>query len=277
MTTSAARSGAPTAHLPLRAALRLMTIMPQTDLAYRASIGAWLIQLITQIYLYVVLWRALFAAGQTQVGIDYGGAVTYSTLAVLQSFSLGGPDGLIRLTVRDGSVSYYLLRPLGYLTQLFALGFGSVLYGVVWTLGGFTLASMLSAARWPEDLTQFGYYLVSLLLAQLVHYQLRLLLGLTAFWTTEVWGISTVFQLTTRVLSGAIVPLWFLPDGLRGAIELLPFASVAYVPLSIFVGRLVGFEAHRFIMLQALWVCLLMLGGRLVWRQAERKVVVQGG
>lgn len=276
----AARNEAgPRTGLNLRGLLRLMTVGPQTDLAYRTALVFDLLFVVTQVFLYAALWRSLYSAGVSGpvAGIAYQGAVTYSTLAVLQSFVLTGPEGFIRSGIRDGSISYGLLRPAGYLTQLFAQSLGSFCYQLVWLGIGLATAALLGVAHWPETWQQMGLYATALVLGQLVNYQLRLLLGLTAFWTIELWGIHTVFNFTSRLLGGAVVPLWFFPDWLLTAVAALPFAATAHVPLSIFIGRLAGADAWRAIGLQALWIVLLAVAANLVWRLAERKVVVQGG
>jgi ABC-2 type transport system permease protein len=110
-----------------------------------------------------------------------------------------------------------------------------------------------------------------------VQYHLRLLYGLTAFWTVEVWGIRDAFNFMTLLLAGSIVPLWFFPDWLQRVVTALPFAAIAHAPLSIFIGRLSGVDAWRTIGLQAVWSGVLILAAYGLWRLAERKVIVQGG
>jgi ABC-type uncharacterized transport system permease subunit len=254
-----------------------MLVIPHIDLTYRAALGLWVLEMATQIYLYAVLWRALYDAGQSVAGIDYRGAVTYSTLAALQGHSFFGPDWPMRNAVRDGSISYGLLRPAGYLWQLFAQHAGGFLYSLLWMALGFAIAAAMAVAFWPPSWTQCGLALLSLGVSFLVHYHLRLLLGLSAFWTVEIVGITAVFLFVSRVLSGAVVPLWFFPDWLRDGLALLPFAAVAHAPLSIFIGRLQGTDAWLAVGVQALWAVALVAAGNGLWRLAERKVVVQGG
>ena len=78
-------------------------------------------------------------------------------------------------------------------------------------------------------------------------------------------------------LSGAIIPLPFIPQPYRGLIELLPFASMHNVPLRIYSGDLAGADMIKAICLQLLWVLVLNLCGIALCRKAQRRVVVQGG
>jgi len=79
------------------------------------------------------------------------------------------------------------------------------------------------------------------------------------------------------LLSGAIVPLPFFPDKLRGVIELLPFASMQNVPLRIYSGNITGTEAFKAVMIQLIWLVLLICLGRAIEQRAMSKLTIMGG
>ena len=80
-----------------------------------------------------------------------------------------------------------------------------------------------------------------------------------------------------ELLSGDLIPLPFIPEPFRSVIELLPFASMINVPFRIYSGDLAGSEMIKAIVLQVFWLIVLMVTGNLICKQAEKKVVVQGG
>lgn len=86
-----------------------------------------------------------------------------------------------------------------------------------------------------------------------------------------------MFTSMVEFLSGAIIPLPFMPGGVRRFLELLPFAGMFNVPLRIYSGDLSGTEMLRGIGLQCFWFVTLLALGKALCRAAERKVVVQGG
>jgi ABC-2 type transport system permease protein len=272
-----AQAAADRPRFPPSAFGRLMTVVAQIDLTYRAQIPLWIFHMATHIYLFAVVWKALYAAGQTVEGISYTGAVTYTTLGGLHNYVLFQPGWLLRNQVRDGSVLYFFLRPVGLPAQLFAIGTGAFAYGLIWLTAGLVLTVLFRVAYLPTAAATWGLYLLSLLLAYFVNYYIGLMIGLTAFWTTELHGITTIVNFTRHVLSGALVPLWFFPGALARIVPLLPFASAAHTPLSIFIGRLEGPAAWRAIGLQAVWIVVLALLAELIWRRVHRKVVIQGG
>jgi ABC-type uncharacterized transport system permease subunit len=80
-----------------------------------------------------------------------------------------------------------------------------------------------------------------------------------------------------RFFSGQMIPLWIFPPLLAQIAVLLPFQLLVSVPLSIYIGRLEGVQAVRALGLQAAWAAGLLLLGRMMWRKAHHKLVVQGG
>jgi ABC-2 type transport system permease protein len=104
-----------------------------------------------------------------------------------------------------------------------------------------------------------------------------LILGLTGFWLINVGGLRSLMALTAGFFSGALVPVWFMPDALQVIIRLLPFQAVTFLPASIFVGEVSGGAALRPILVQVAWIGILVVACAFTWSRAQRKLVIQGG
>jgi ABC-type uncharacterized transport system permease subunit len=102
-------------------------------------------------------------------------------------------------------------------------------------------------------------------------------MGLVMFWTLEMGSLLVIVHFANEFFGGALVPLWLFPDWLRAVAEALPFQGEAYIPLAIYFGRLDGAGIVRGLLVQAFWVVALSAIALLVWRRAERRVIVQGG
>jgi ABC-2 type transport system permease protein len=120
-------------------------------------------------------------------------------------------------------------------------------------------------------------YAVSLVLAYLISLMIWLVVGMGGFWMTSTQGLRFLLSTIQSFLSGAVVPLWFLPDVLRTVLQLLPFQGMAFLPLSIFVGQATGIDILVALGIQLFWVVVLALMAAFVWRRAQWKLVVQGG
>ena len=118
---------------------------------------------------------------------------------------------------------------------------------------------------------------VSVLLAQVLIYQLTLTVDLLCFWTIQNESALVLVRFLQNLLAGGIVPLWFFPAWFLNASWFLPFRYTLDIPLSFYVGRLALADAPVVIARQLAW-CLLLTGlNRMVWRKAEKQVTVQGG
>jgi ABC-2 type transport system permease protein len=60
-------------------------------------------------------------------------------------------------------------------------------------------------------------------------------------------------------------------------VEALPFASIGYVPVTIWMGRTAGADLLPALGMQAVWAVLLYVLGALLWRRGVRRTTVQGG
>lgn len=98
-----------------------------------------------------------------------------------------------------------------------------------------------------------------------------------AFFTISPQGLRVLFTSMVEFLSGAIIPLPFMPAGVRRVLEMLPFAGMFNVPLLIYSGELSGAEMLSGIGRQCFWLVTLVVSGRVLCKAAERKIVVQGG
>ena len=104
-----------------------------------------------------------------------------------------------------------------------------------------------------------------------------MLIGLVSFWTLEMTGFQMMYNLIGNFATGALVPLWFMPDALRAVVQLLPFQAIAYIPVSIYVGEPATGAVGTALALQLFWAAALVLVIRLVWHRAFRHTVIQGG
>ena len=247
--------------------------------AYRNTMLLFLGVSIVQIFMLKKVWGALYAARPGVLAIPLADLIVYLTIAnlIVWSFPTQIVSRYLRERIREGSVVFDLVRPVGFVPPLVAqlVGtLGGALLIIVIALPVVALAGSLSL---PAGAQAAGMFAVSLLCAYGIAGLLSMMLSMVAFWTLEIDGLTMLYVLVASFLSGALVPVAVFPGALRTVVEWLPFQATTYVPASIYVGSLAGSEAWRAIGLQLAWVVILGLAAALMWRRAMRRVVVQGG
>lgn len=255
-------------------------MVPKSFMAY--SIWVW-VELFTQVLTMAIMtffWKAVFAGaeGGTIGGLTLQQTINYVLVAQILApmvesrfiFTLGH-------LLREGQIGVELLRPvdmqLRYLAENFAelatdLTFKAPLLLVAWLVFGLELPS--SPAYWAA-------FALALLLGRAAYFFFNWLFASLAFYTTETWGLSVLYEGVARFFSGALLPLAILPGWLQLIAALLPFAQVLYAPVALFTGIIPLAEAPRVYLTQLAWLAGLAVVSRLAFGRALRTVTVQGG
>jgi ABC-type uncharacterized transport system permease subunit len=204
--------------------------------------------------------------------------LTYLTIANLQLYFLRPEiSGDIQARIREGQIGFDLSRPVSYPSQLFAGAAGDMIGLLPMLLVALPVAFIAGELRPPASVDAGIAYLASLVLAWVVAVELNMLIGLVSFWTLEMTGFQMVYTLIGNFATGALIPLWFMPDALRAVIQVLPFQAIAYVPVSIYVGEPATGSIPAAFALQLFWAVALVFVIRWIWSRALRHTVIQGG
>ncbi|MCX5268220.1 ABC-2 family transporter protein [Streptomyces sp. NBC_00199] len=242
---------------------------------------AALLRLAVQVVLVASLWHGLYARTGTTAGLTRDQAVTYAVLAVLASRlrsldQYAGRDTAIQ-HMHFGTIVYWYLRPLSPQRYYALRALGEQLYGLAWAVAGYVVCLWTGAVRPPGSAAVAGVFALSLLLGQWILYYVMLAIDQLCFFTLRNSAAMLILVFAQNLLSGVYAPLWFFPDWFVTLSSFLPFQATLSVPLSLYVGRIPLSDAGPALLVQAVWVTVLALFTRLVWRLAARRVISQGG
>ena len=100
---------------------------------------------------------------------------------------------------------------------------------------------------------------------------------MVAFFTTYIFGMLMAKEAILSFLCGQLIPLSFFPEAVRKVFEFLPFPSMVYTPVMIYLGKYTGMELIFELSKQIIWVVILYAVGSLIWKQVTKRLVVLGG
>lgn len=250
------------------------TIMYRTEALFR------IIQTVIVLSVQVFLWKTLYANG-TDTEISLRSMITYLILSTAAGIVLldTGITQEIGRDVRDGSISVHLSKPLSYMLSKWAQLMGRLLFLIIFNvLPMFIIGILLFGFSFPNE--PYELLLAGLLTinAFLIFTMIYFIAGLSAFWFMEVHGaITLMLRSLTRLLSGALIPLWYFPVWLKSIADILPVRLGFDFPLSVYFGRLDKSGILEGVFAQICWIIVLGLLGNIVWKIAARKLVIQGG
>ncbi|HEY8598673.1 MAG TPA: ABC-2 family transporter protein [Thermomicrobiales bacterium] len=233
--------------------------------------------------LMVYLWRAIFRAAPTALGYELRDLLTYICLG--QAFNFGRIAMaqrrlLFRVngSLRSGNIVFDLLRPVDYQALQFAEVAGQFVTELVLiNVPAYLIALLVFGIAPPASVGAAIGFVLSLVGAFLISFSLDFLLMILAFWTFGAGGLIYARRALIELFAGSLVPLTLFPDGLRTLALLLPFQGLAYMPISIYQGRIVGAAIWGSFLFQLGWAVALALLTRLVWLRARRRLTIQGG
>ena len=250
----------------------------RTSWSYRLDMMLAVAGLWIQVWLLGVVWRSVYGDSASVNGIDPGQAVSYAVLAAcLQAAMMPWRFSALEARVRNGQVGVDMTRPLGLVPQVLAQNVGTFLAQLPITVAGLAWAVLTGRLTLPPSAGAVLPWLLAMLLGVVITLLMNLLMSLTCFWSLEIGGYMMLYRLGSGLLSGALIPLWFMPGWFATVLDWLPFRAQMFTPLSIYFGQLDGASAWLAIAGQVAWIAMLAGLTHLVWLRAERRVVVLGG
>ena len=252
-------------------------------LQYRAAALGGLATQFVWGFMEILAFTAFYRSDPAAFPMAFPQLVSYIWMqeCFLALFSLTMGDRDLTGAIESGSIAYEMVRPVDLYGRWFCQAAANrlartLLRSVPILLVAFLLPEPYRMSL-PADLAQLGLFVVSMGLALWVVVAFSMLMYVSVFYTLSARGTGLVVGLLADFLAGAVIPLAFFPDAVRGVAELLPFAAMQNMPLRIYSGNIAGMDALRGIALQVFWGIVLLILGRIAMARAQKKVIVQGG
>ena len=252
-------------------------------LQYRAAALAGMSTQLVWGAMEILLYRAFWLESPERfpMGMEALSSYIWLQQAFLALFAMWNWEFDIVESVKTGTVAYELLRPTDIYSMWMARSIANRLARASLRMVPVIAVGILIPAPYGLRLSVspavFGLFLLSTTLMVLVVCAYSLLVYALTFYLTDPNGIMVVSVAAADLLSGAIVPLPFMPEGFRRFAELTPFASMQNVPLRIFNGNISLSEIPGAMGLQAFWAVTLISAGYLLTRNGLRRAVILGG
>lgn len=236
----------------------------------------------------VMVLSAFFASGagaSAAMGLPEAIAYTWMAqglLALLPWFA----DPEVAQAVRTGAVAYDRLRPVDAYAWWYVRSAGWIAARVLPRLllmlaFAAGVLPLLGLGDWgwhaPAGAAALAAFLASAVLALLLSAAMVMLLNVATVAALDERGINALCTPLVLLLSGNLLPLALLPDAWQAALLLQPLAGLVDIPMRLYSGRLAGTQALGALLLQALWLAVLVLLGRVLLARTMEQLEVQGG
>jgi ABC-2 type transport system permease protein len=255
--------------------------MMQEALQYRVESSIWFLYDILSPIMMAFLWLTAYQGQATVAGYDLSSMLLYTLgVMVLRTVITAHVEWGIDYEIRQGILSTYLVRPLNYWVLCFV---GETAWKTVraMLLTPVMVACLIWLAPHLEapglDWQRAPLLALSVLLAFVLCFFVKLCVGFIGFWLTDIQALATLYEVAVSVFGGILLPLDLLPEPLRVVAAALPLQYIYYVPLSLLLGRLEGPAIWTALAAQLGWIGVMALLAWALWRRGLLRYEAVGG
>lgn len=236
----------------------------------------WFLYSVIPISIFLLFWQgAVNSQGGEISGWTLSTITSYYFLLLIASSMLIShiEDDVANEDIQQGKLSMYLLRPISYFISTLFLEIpwrilqGS--FGIIITLAFVLFFGSFFAISHNPIVIVFS--IIIAMLAFIMSFIFKTILGFTAFWLTDSRGLFQVTEALLVVFGGFVVPITLLPSLAEKIALIFPFAYMVYYPIIAFQGQLELSGLIRIISIQILWIIVLTVIQRIMWNFGRKR------
>ncbi len=256
--------------------LRIFLLNFEIVITERAKAFVWfLIALIPPFILYLYWRGALASNGGTISGWTLSTISTYYLMLLLvYAIAMSHIEKSVsRDDIQQGGLTKFLVKPFSYYILKFfeetpwriLESFYAVLLLLVFT---FFFKNLLIITT---DAKILALSVIIIILAYILSFTFKMILGLCAFWLTDVGGFHQLMDAIVLLSAGLLLPLSLLPDALAKITYALPFAYIIYFPIIALQGTQNIQQLMHIIFTQLVWIAIMAYLYSVLWKNGVRK------
>ena len=243
-------------------------------MAYRFTILANRFGQIITVLLMLFMWLIVYGETGSIKGFNINEMITYIVIGEL--FHVVTDNNIsdkVAHAIKSGHLSSFLVRPMSYLRFAFTAQLGSMSFKIFFSIFSRLLIVFLFFNKiiFNTDVKYILVIMAILALTFILKMLLSYLVGLIAFWATEVSGLYNIIHRLEKILSGSYFPLAFLPVLFVRISLLMPFAYFFFVPAQLYLKKIDLNTGLKGLAVQVVWIFLLYGIIKVVWKRGLKK------
>ncbi|MEX2200469.1 MAG: ABC-2 family transporter protein [Dongiaceae bacterium] len=260
---------------PFRLARALVVHSFSEYAAYRMEMVFWVVGGTLPLFM-MFLWIEL--AGQRATGsfsaADF--AAYFLLVFLVRHMTPFVPVPELERAIRHGELSAQLLRPLDPYWPMTAAQLMDIAHRLPITIPVVIVGMIWSGAWQIIAFEDWPLFLLALLGAILLHYNLLYCAGLAAFWMERVRGFEGLMWNGYFVLGGGLAPIALFPDVVQQIVVWSPFRYMMSFPIEIAIGRVAPADTWFGFALLTFWLAFSIGLMRLLWHRGLRRYAAYG-
>lgn len=247
----------------------------QRQFTKRVDIVSYAFGNIAELLVLVVIWSAVFKNVNMIKGYTSNEMISYVVFSWFFAFLTTNYafEQNVAKDIQLGTLSNFLVKPMSYMRYMVAISLGriSIAFIVVLVQGALVMYVFSNALHFSIN-SQTAILLVAMLVASyFLNLFMAILIGMIAFWTTEIVGIQYSIKVFVKLISGSYFPINLLPTAIINISMVFPFIYTVFIPVQLYLGKISFMEGMRGFGIEILWLIALYVVIKIVWRFGLRK------
>jgi ABC-2 type transport system permease protein len=246
---------------------------------YRVSMIIWMIGLVLEPVIYLVVWTTVARSSGGEVG-GYGAgdfAAYYLVLMVVMHATQIWHMFEYEWYIRGGVMSGRLLRPLHPIHQDASENLSFKFLMLIVLVPSLIVLTIFFQPTLDPPFWAIAAFIPILILAGILSFVTGWIVATAAFWTTRISAINQMYFVTMFFFSGQVAPLSLLPGLIQAIADLLPFRWMLSFPVEVLLGRVSPEATLNGVAAQLVWLAIVIMLLRVLWRAAVRRYSAVGG
>jgi ABC-2 type transport system permease protein len=240
---------------------------------YRTSAILWQLGMILEPVIYLVIWSTIarLSGGEVDGYTEGNFAAYFLVLLLVNHLTDNWVYYEFQERVQQGLLSPLLLRPVHPIHADLAKNLANKLLMLIVMLPATgVLALMFHPTAHITPLTVLAFF-PALALAIAIRFVVEWILGLVAFWTTQMTAVIQMYYVALFFLSGQMGPIALFPAPLQVLAYLLPFQWMLAFPVELVLGHLTLQQIVLGFCAQGTWLALSAGLLIVLWRNGLRR------
>jgi len=225
--------------------------------------------------LFLAFIRGVFANNNSLGGSTLSTVTSYYFLLILgAAFLMSHTETpILRDDIEKGELAGRLLKPLSYYWQRFFYEipyriFQGLLAVVIYFALSYIYGNFL---RLELSLIQIILTIFIMIMAYMISFTFKIIIGIIALWTTDNRGIQQLVDAIIILFAGLIVPVNLLPGILEKVAYILPFSYMIYFPVIAIQGKLSFYSLSSVFGIQVIWLVILVFAFITIWKRGLKR------
>lgn len=262
----------------MSAYIKIFYVGLQETLQYRLRLLIDLIIGFLPIVIHILLWSAIYSSsGLKEIsGYSFSEMVAYLiTMTIVSNYiRTGRVERKIANDIKSGAISKFLLKPINNMGYYIFSSMAENLFYLLFIFCPVFLA-MNYIFLGNQTIINIVLCLIALVMAYLLHFIFNYLLGILAYWFTNVSSFFYMKAMILQFISGGVMPLSFFPKGMVSVMNYLPFKYMIYFPINAFLNAGIE-EIIEGLLMQLMWLIIFFIVSKIIWFFGLKKYTAVG-